>query len=449
MKVIDLLSSAVEQNASDIFLVPGMPFSYKLGSRIVCQNEEKLFPAQMETLITELYELAGNRSMEKVREHGDDDFSFALPGVSRFRSSVFRQRGSLAAVIRVVTFDLPDYETLHIPQNIIDIAQLTKGFVLVTGPAGSGKSTTLACIIDKINHTRNAHVITLEDPIEYLHRHKKSVVTQREIVTDTDSYVSGLRAALRQAPDVILVGEMRDYETIQIAMTAAETGHLVISTLHTVGAANTIDRIIDNFPPNQQQQIRMQISMVMQAVVSQQLIPTVDGGVYPAFEIMFFNNAIRNMIRESKTHQIDSVIATGQSEGMVSMDTISTLHTVGAANTIDRIIDNFPPNQQQQIRMQISMVMQAVVSQQLIPTVDGGVYPAFEIMFFNNAIRNMIRESKTHQIDSVIATGQSEGMVSMDTSLLNLYKKGMITKESAVIYSSNGELMAKKIERQG
>ena len=340
MKVIDLLSSAVEQNASDIFLVPGMPFSYKLGSRIVCQNEEKLFPAQMETLITELYELAGNRSMEKVREHGD---------------SVSRQRGSLAAVIRVVTFDLPDYETLHIPQSIIDIAQLTKGFVLVTGPAGSGKSTTLACIIDKINHTRNAHVITLEDPIEYLHRHKKSVVTQREIVTDTDSYVSGLRAALRQAPDVILVGEMRDYETIQIAMTAAETGHLVISTLH----------------------------------------------------------------------------------------------TVGAANTIDRIIDNFPPNQQQQIRMQISMVMQAVVSQQRIPTVDGGVYPAFEIMFFNNAIRNMIRESKTHQIDSVIATGQSEGMVSMDTSLLNLYKKGMITKESAVIYSSNGELMAKKIERQG
>lgn len=355
MKVIDLLSSAVEQNASDIFLVPGMPFSYKLGSRIVCQNEEKLFPAQMETLITELYELAGNRSMEKVREHGDDDFSFALPGVSRFRSSVFRQRGSLATVIRVVTFDLPDYETLHIPQNIIDIAQMTKGFVLVTGPAGSGKSTTLACIIDKINHTRNAHVITLEDPIEYLHRHKKSVVTQREIVTDTDSYVSGLRAALRQAPDVILVGEMRDYETIQIAMTAAETGHLVISTLH----------------------------------------------------------------------------------------------TVGAANTIDRIIDNFPPNQQQQIRMQISMVMQAVVSQQLIPTVDGGVYPAFEIMFFNNAIRNMIRESKTHQIDSVIATGQAEGMISMDTSLLNLYKKGMITKESAVIYSSNSELMAKKIERQG
>ncbi|WP_313581355.1 type IV pilus twitching motility protein PilT [Lacrimispora sp.] len=353
MKVKDLLSAAVAQKASDIFLVPGMPFSYKIGSRIINQNEEKLSPVQMEILITELYELAGNRTMEEVREHGDDDFSFALPGVSRFRSSIFRQRGSLAAVIRVVTFELPDYRTLHIPEVVMDVARLTKGFVLVTGPAGSGKTTTLACIIDKINNTRNSHVITLEDPLEYLHRHKKSVVTQREVTTDTDSYVTGLRAALRQAPDVILVGEMRDYETIRIAMTAAETGHLVISTLH----------------------------------------------------------------------------------------------TVGAANTIDRIIDNFPPNQQQQIRMQLSMVVQAVVSQQLIPAVDGSVYPAFEIMFFNNAIRNMIRESKTHQIDSVIATGQGEGMISMDTSILNLYKEGKITRENAIIYSGNSELMAKKIDR--
>ena len=353
MKVIDLLSAAVAQKASDIFLVPGMPFSYKIGSRIINQNEEKLSSAQMEVLITELYELAGDRTMEKVREHGDDDFSFALPGVSRFRSSIFRQRGSLAAVIRVVTFELPDYRTLHIPEVVMDIARMTKGFVLVTGPAGSGKTTTLACIIDKINNTRNSHVITLEDPLEYLHRHKKSVVTQREVTTDTDSYVTGLRAALRQAPDVILVGEMRDYETIRIAMTAAETGHLVISSLH----------------------------------------------------------------------------------------------TVGAANTIDRIIDNFPPNQQQQIRMQLSMVVQAVVSQQLIPAVDGSVYPAFEIMFFNNAIRNMIRDFKTHQIDSVIATGQGEGMISMDSSILNLYKEGKITRENAIIYSGNSELMAKKIDR--
>ena len=251
---------------------------------------------------------------------GDDDFSFAIPGVSRFRASVFRQRGSLAGIIRVVRFELPDAGQLHLPDSIIGVSRLTKGMVLVTGPAGSGKSTTLACIIDEINSTRNAHVITLEDPIEYLHRHKQSVVTQREIVTDTDSYVTGLRASLRQAPDVILLGEMRDYETISIAMTAAETGHLILSTLHTVGAANTIDRVIDAFPPNQQQQIRTQLAMVLDAVISQQLIPTVDGGVQPAFEIMFLNNAIRNMIRESKIHQIDGIIATSQEEGMISMD---------------------------------------------------------------------------------------------------------------------------------
>ena len=259
--------------------------------------------------------------MKKIQEEGDDDFSFALPSLSRFRANVFRQRGSLAAIIRIITFELPDYEKLRIPRTIIDVAKLTKGMVLVTGPAGSGKSTTLACIINEINRTRNAHVITLEDPIEYLHRHDKSVVSQREIGTDTESYVTGLRAALRQAPDVILLGEMRDYETIRTAMTAAETGHLVISTLHTIGAANTIDRIIDSFPPEQQQQIRVQISMVMEGVISQQLLPALDGGVQPAFEIMFFNNAIRNLIRESKIHQIDNVIATSQKEGMVSMDT--------------------------------------------------------------------------------------------------------------------------------
>lgn len=320
MNVMELLTSAVEQNAADIFLIPGMPFSYKIGGRIICQGDNRIMPDEMDKMITEIYGLAKNRGMDKVQSHGDDDFSFAIPGVSRFRASVFRQRGSLAGIIRVVRFELPDAGQLHLPDSIIGVSRLTKGMVLVTGPAGSGKSTTLACIIDEINSTRNAHVITLEDPIEYLHRHKKSVVTQREIVTDTDSYVTGLRASLRQAPDVILLGEMRDYETISIAMTAAETGHLILSTLHTVGAANTIDRVIDAFPSNQQQQIRTQLAMVLDAVISQQLISTVDGGVQPAFEIMFLNNAIRNMIRESKIHQIDGIIATSQEEGMISMD---------------------------------------------------------------------------------------------------------------------------------
>lgn len=320
MEVMELLTQAVEQNAADIFLVPGMPFSYKIGGRIICQGEEKIMPDQMDQMITRIYEIAKNRSMERVLSHGDDDFSFAIPGVSRFRANVFRQRGSLAAVIRVVRFELPDPGQLNLPDVIMGISKLTRGMVLVTGPAGGGKSTTLACIIDEINKTRNAHVITLEDPIEYLHRHKKSVVTQREVATDTDSYVSGLRASLRQAPDVILLGEMRDHETISIAMTAAETGHLILSTLHTLGAANTIDRVIDAFPPNQQQQIRTQLSMVLDAVICQQMVPTLDGGERPVFEIMFLNNAIRNMIRESKTHQIDGIIATSQEEGMISMD---------------------------------------------------------------------------------------------------------------------------------
>lgn len=256
MKVMELLTAAVEQEAADIFLIPGRPFSYKIGGRIICEGTEKIMPDEMDDMIRQIYELAGGRSEERVLNEGDDDFSFAVPGVSRFRANIFRQRGSLAGVIRVVRFELPDADALHLPKEIMNVSRMTKGMVLVTGPAGSGKSTTLACIIDAINESREAHVITLEDPIEYLHRHKKSVVTQREIATDTSSYVTGLRASLRQAPDVILLGEMRDYETISIAMTAAETGHLILSTLHTIGAANTIDRVIDAFPPAQQQQIR-------------------------------------------------------------------------------------------------------------------------------------------------------------------------------------------------
>ena len=320
MHLNQILKQAIEEQASDVFIVAGLPASFRKNGMICQLGEERLLPNDTAVLLEEIYKQAGERDMRELHQSGDDDFSFAIPGVSRFRANIFRQRGSLAAVIRVVRFELPDASQLNLPDVIMGIAKLTRGMVLVTGPAGSGKSTTLACIIDEINKNRNAHVITLEDPIEYLHRHKKSVVTQREIATDTDSYVSGLRASLRQAPDVILLGEMRDHETISIAMTAAETGHLILSTLHTLGAANTIDRVIDVFPPNQQQQIRTQLSMVLDAVVCQQLVPTLDGGERPVFEIMFLNNAIRNMIRESKTHQIDGIIATSQEEGMVSMD---------------------------------------------------------------------------------------------------------------------------------
>lgn len=258
--------------------------------------------------------------MEQVLATGDDDFSVTVPKLSRFRISIYKQRGSLAAVIRIIPFGIPDYKSLQIPESVMAVAEKTKGLVLVTGPAGGGKSTTLACVIDRINQTREGHIITLEEPIEYLHRNARCAVSQREIGLDTESYLSGLRASLRQAPDVILLGEMRDYETIRTAMTAAETGHLVIATLHTVGAANTIDRIIDVFPANQQQQIRVQLAMVLQTVISQQLVPLEGGGLAPVFEIMHLNSAVRNMVRESKIHQLDALIASSGGEGMVTMD---------------------------------------------------------------------------------------------------------------------------------
>ena len=318
MTIQDVLSRAVEQNASDILLIPGLPASYKVGG-VLCREGERLLPQALEPLVRESYRLAG-RSMTRLEETGDDDFSFALPGLSRFRVNAFRQRGSMGMVIRIVSFTLPDRRALGIPDSVMAFAQYSKGLVLFTGPAGSGKTTTLACIVDEINSTRGLHVITIEDPIEYLHNHKKSVVTQRELATDTLSYETALRAALREAPDVILVGEMRDPETIKAAVTAAETGHLVISTLHTLGVSNTIDRIVDAFPPEQQQQIRTQLALVLEGVVSQQLVPAVGGGLVPAFEVMNVTPAIRNMVRESKAHQLDNVISTSGELGMVSMD---------------------------------------------------------------------------------------------------------------------------------
>ena len=320
MDALKFLQKAVESEASDIFLIPGTSYALKINGKIQHQSNKPLSSEDLAEIIGHIYSLANNRPMDKINRSGDDDFSFSVKSLARFRASIFKQRGSIAAIIRVVAFELPNSKQLHIPKTVIDVAQLKNGLVLVTGAAGSGKSTTLACIIDEINKKRNAHIITLEDPIEYLHKHNKSIVTQREIETDTEDYVSALRSALRQAPDVILLGELRDYETIRTAMTAAETGHLVISTLHTTGAANTIDRIIDVFPQNQQNQIRIQLSMVLQAVISQQLVPMIDGKTMPAFEIMFLNNAIKNMIRESKNHQINSIILAGQESGMISMD---------------------------------------------------------------------------------------------------------------------------------
>lgn len=317
--LVDYLKYAVDHQASDLFILAGSPVSVKCGGQFVSVGEEKLFANETEALISEIYRQAG-RPMEHYMETGDDDFSFAVSGLARFRVNTYRQRGSLAAVVRVVVFDIPDYSAICIPEEVMDISRIIHGLVLVTGTAGSGKSTTQACIIDRINRTRSGHIITLEDPIEFLHRNQNCLVSQREINIDTKNYLAALRACLREAPDVILLGEMRDHDTIRTAMTAAETGHLVIATLHTKGAVNSIDRIVDTFPSGQQEQIRVQLSMVLHTVVSQQLLPRCGGGLVPAYEILKVNPAVRNMIRENKTHQIDNVISSGGKEGMISMD---------------------------------------------------------------------------------------------------------------------------------
>ena len=319
MEIQAILKYAVDKNASDIFIVAGRPLSLKIDGSIQMVTEDRLTAVETEELVRRIYDLA-ERQEKDYEKGGDDDFSFSIANLGRFRVNTYKQRGSYAAVIRVVNFEMPDPKKLNIPDAITNLFAEKQGLVLITGPAGSGKSTTLACLIDKMNETRNAHIITLEDPIEYIHPHKKSIVSQREIPADTTDYIKGLRAALRQAPDVILLGEMRDLETISTAMTAAETGQLIFSTLHTLGAAHSIDRIIDVFPSSQQHQIRVQLAMVLRAVISQQLIQGTDGKLIPAFEIMTVTPAIRNLIRDAKIHQIDAMMQASRSEGMKTMD---------------------------------------------------------------------------------------------------------------------------------
>lgn len=319
IKIMDLLERVVKDNASDLFLVAGAPISEKIGDHIKPLFEDRLRPADTERLINAIYMLA-ERSIDHYNDDGDDDFSLSISTLARFRVNTYKQRGSKAVVIRIINFDIPDPQDIGIPDLVMTVANTRDGLVLVSGTAGSGKSTTQACIINAINKSRACHIITLEDPIEYLHRNNKAIVSQREIAVDTNDYATALRACLRQAPDVILLGEMRDTETIHTAITAAETGHLVIATLHTKGAANTIDRIVDSFPSAQQEQVRTQLAAALRTVISQQLIPGVDGKPIPAFEVMHATSAIRNLIRENKTHQIDNTISTGGQDGMIAMD---------------------------------------------------------------------------------------------------------------------------------
>ncbi len=313
----EMLISAVEHGASDLHITVGVPPKFRIDGELVDVSDERIMPQDSEDLIMSI---APERAKNQLSEKGESDFSYAVQGVGRYRVNAFRQRGSYACVIRIVGTRIPSPDELGLPESVVSLTELKRGLVLVTGPTGSGKSTTLASLVDVINSTRNVNVVTLEDPIEYLHRHNRAIVNQREIGVDSLSYAAALRAALREDPDVIMVGEMRDLDTISTAITAAETGHLVLSTLHTTGAANTIDRIIDVFPPYQQQQIRIQLSGVLESVVSQQLLPKAGGGRAAVFEVMHTNPAIKNLIRESKTHQIANIIQTNRKSGMISMD---------------------------------------------------------------------------------------------------------------------------------
>lgn len=313
----DLLREVPKRKASDLHLTVGLPPMLRVDGSLHRMNFKPLGPNSAQRLI---YDILTNEQVEKFERTHELDFSYGVKGIGRFRVNVYKQRGSVGAALRAIPDLIPTFEQLGLPSILRDLSRKHSGLILVTGPTGSGKSTTIACMIDTINAERPVHILTLEDPIEYLHRHKSGMVNQRELGADTLSFENALRAVLREDPDVILVGEMRDLETIQAAITLAETGHLVFGTLHTRNAPQTIDRVVDVFPPHQQDQIRVQLSNTLEAVVAQQLLPRTGGGRCAAIEILIATSACRNLIREGKTHQIYSLLETGSQFGMQTMD---------------------------------------------------------------------------------------------------------------------------------
>jgi twitching motility protein PilT len=323
--IVDLLRLALERNASDLLLTVGLPPMLKIDGTWKATEHDTLNPTMTRRL---MYSIMDEKKQRNFEERKDLDFSFSLSGQGRFRVNVFQQRGSVGGVMRTISEEVMSFEQLGLPREIADVARLPRGLVLVTGPTGSGKSTTLSTMIDLINEEYPKHIVTIEDPIEFFHRHKAAVVNQREIGEDTRDFHSALRSVLRQAPDVILVGEMRDHETIGAAVTAAETGHLVLGTLHTNTASEAIDRIIDVFPEAQQEQVRVQLANNLQAILTQQLMPRqAGGGRVLAYEFMVATPAVRNLIREGKSHQLLSAIQTGGQLGMISMDaSLADLH---------------------------------------------------------------------------------------------------------------------------
>lgn len=340
----DLLKETCERGSSDLHLTVGLPPVVRVDGSLTHLDYRPLSPNDTQRLI---FDILTNDQVQWFETTRELDFSYGVKAVGRFRVNVYKQRGSVGAALRSIPDRIPTFEQLNLPPILRDLSRKHSGLILVTGPTGSGKSTTIACMIDTINSERPVHIMTMEDPIEYLHRHKKGMVNQRELRTDTDSFDNALRAVLREDPDVILIGEMRDLETIQAALTLSETGHLVFGTLHTRNAPQTVDRVVDVFPPHQQEQIRVQLSNSLEGVVAQQLLPRIGGGRIAAIEIMVATSAIRNLIREGKTHQIYSALETGAQYGMQTMDKVlADMHRSGMvtqeeamARSIDR--ENF------------------------------------------------------------------------------------------------------------
>ena len=320
MKTLEgILKAAVGAGASDIHITTKRPASCRLHGVLYTIDNEVLYQKDLERLFQPFFEIKGVK--EKMEDLGEADFAIAFDAKSRFRVNLFKQKEEYACVMRLLPTEMPLPEKLGLPEAVKDFVKLKRGLVLVTGETGSGKSTTLAALINQINQNQQKHIVTIEDPIEFVHQHKMSVVNQRELGIDTMSFANALRAALRQDPDIVLVGEMRDLETIETALTAAETGHLVFSTLHTNSAPSTIDRVVDVFPPEQQQQVRVQLANVLEGIVCQQLLPLKEGrGRVGAYEVMVTNSAIKNLIREGKTFQLTSQIQTGKKQGMQTMD---------------------------------------------------------------------------------------------------------------------------------
>lgn len=313
-----LLEEVIKKRASDLHLQVGLPPMFRIDGAIVpVAGYDPLDEAAIETLVFAILDQDQQQILAKDKEF---DFSFAFGNLGRFRVNAFHERGNIAAALRLIPNEIKSVTELGMPSVVMNFTEFPRGLVLVTGPTGSGKSTTLAALVDKINTEKSHHIITIEDPIEFTHKSKKSVVVQREVHYDTYSFSAALRSSLRQDPDVVLIGEMRDLETISAAITIAETGHLVFATLHTNSTAQSIDRMIDVFPPHQQPQIRAQLANILQAIVSQRLVPAIGGGRIVAAEIMVANAAVRNIIREGKAHQLDAVIQTGADQGMQTMD---------------------------------------------------------------------------------------------------------------------------------